>query len=233
MEFDEKKAYMEMPGICLFWKDRNSMYIEGNRTATKLFGFDCPEKIIGKYDCDLPCDIANYADVFITIDNRVMREDKQCRMIEVYPLIDKVRALFVSKAPLKDADNSIMGVSCCAMLLESYEFLKLVSGLSQQDQYYTSLNFGSYVLESTQSQFSLTTRESEVLFYFLRRKTAKQIAQLLKLSPRTVEDYIDHIKLKLDCHNKSELIQKALNEGLLYFIPCSLMNKNLSQFLLD
>lgn len=42
----------------------------------------------------------------------------------------------------------------------------------------------------------------------LKGMTAKEIANYLNLSPRTIESYIDVIKNKLGCHNKTELILK-------------------------
>jgi DNA-binding CsgD family transcriptional regulator len=233
MNFDEKKLSMEIPGLFLGWKDKNSRIIGINKTVAKMAGFASPDEAIGKYDCDLPCDLANYANQFVAMDRRVMREDKQYRMIEVYQYANGRHALLTSKAPLKDSKNTIIGTVFYSIILESYEFIKLASILSQYHRYYSSLNFGSYVIEPVNNQFSLSVRESEVLFYLLRGKTAKQIASTLKLSPRTIEDYIDHIKIKLNCHTKSALIEKAVEAGLLYFIPNNLMNKNLSQFLLD
>jgi DNA-binding CsgD family transcriptional regulator len=47
----------------------------------------------------------------------------------------------------------------------------------------------------------------------------KEIAKILNLSVRTVESYFMIIKLKLGCNNKSQIIEKAINSGFLYYIP--------------
>ena len=52
----------------------------------------------------------------------------------------------------------------------------------------------------------LTERQAQCAKYVLQGKTAREIAVVLGLSKRTVEDYISHIKLKLGCQNKAELI---------------------------
>lgn len=55
-----------------------------------------------------------------------------------------------------------------------------------------------------------TLREVECISFLFKGKTAPQIADILNLSPRTVEYYIENIKNKLDCTSKSETIEKAL-----------------------
>jgi len=55
----------------------------------------------------------------------------------------------------------------------------------------------------------LTRREKEVLPFLSSGFPSSYIAKHLQISYRTVENYIENIKGKLDCDNKSELIQKA------------------------
>ena len=54
----------------------------------------------------------------------------------------------------------------------------------------------------------LTPREQEVLYYFLKGYSAKEIAKIISLSNRTVEDYLAKIKGKYGCSTKHELRQK-------------------------
>jgi len=44
----------------------------------------------------------------------------------------------------------------------------------------------------------LTSQEKEVLTLVGEYKTSKEIAQLMKLSPRTIQSYLDNIYFKLD-----------------------------------
>ncbi|MCS5710298.1 LuxR C-terminal-related transcriptional regulator [Candidatus Berkiella aquae] len=61
----------------------------------------------------------------------------------------------------------------------------------------------------------LSARELDCAKLLLQGKSARLIAQALFLSPRTVETHIKHLKEKLDCHTKTELIGK-IHELLLY-----------------
>lgn len=63
-------------------------------------------------------------------------------------------------------------------------------------------------------KLGLTKRETECLLLLLEGKINKEIANLLKIGVRTVESYIDNIKKKLGCNNKSGIISKAVHVKL-------------------
>lgn len=56
---------------------------------------------------------------------------------------------------------------------------------------------------------TLTTREKDILKFLANGYPSSYVAKQLKLSQRTVENYIVTIKSKLFCDSKVELIQKA------------------------
>lgn len=61
----------------------------------------------------------------------------------------------------------------------------------------------------------LTDRQREVLVQIAGGKTLAEIAQILYLSPHTVQTHRDNIMKKLDLHNKAELIKYAIRKGLI------------------
>jgi DNA-binding NarL/FixJ family response regulator len=61
---------------------------------------------------------------------------------------------------------------------------------------------------------SLTERETEVLRYVAKALSAKQIAQKLSLSHRTVENHIQATFRKLQVANRVELTRYAIEHGL-------------------
>ncbi|RDI37580.1 PAS and helix-turn-helix domain-containing protein [Aquicella lusitana] len=57
----------------------------------------------------------------------------------------------------------------------------------------------------------LSSRENEILRHAVRGKSARMIAELLKISKRTVEQHLENIKTKMEVSSKAELIEKAID----------------------
>ena len=60
----------------------------------------------------------------------------------------------------------------------------------------------------------LTEREAEVLRLVVEGLTGRQIASRLVLSPRTVENHVQHLLRKLDLPNRAALVRHAIENGL-------------------
>lgn len=63
-----------------------------------------------------------------------------------------------------------------------------------------------YSLGTKYGNVYFTRREAECMVWLLKGKTIKNVATILKLSPRTVEYYMRHMKAKTGCRTKFELI---------------------------
>lgn len=61
----------------------------------------------------------------------------------------------------------------------------------------------------------LSKQQSEIVRLVVQGKTIKEMANILKLSERTVAHYFDHVKMRLNVSTKSELIAKAIEMGVL------------------
>ena len=72
---------------------------------------------------------------------------------------------------------------------------------------------------STAELSRLTDRQREVLQSLSEGKNTKQIASALKISVKTVETHILHIKGKLDVRSTAELTRYAIREGLTFLEP--------------
>ncbi|MBA3238404.1 MAG: helix-turn-helix transcriptional regulator [Parachlamydiaceae bacterium] len=60
------------------------------------------------------------------------------------------------------------------------------------------------------TSIKLTNREKEVLKHLRIGKTAQEIANLLFISRRTVEKFLENIKLKLHCERRSEIFDRLI-----------------------
>jgi len=61
----------------------------------------------------------------------------------------------------------------------------------------------------------LTTREREVLKLLAEGYTVREIAEMLVISPKTVEGYKTSLMDKLDIHRKTDLIKYAIRKGII------------------
>jgi len=108
---------------------------------------------------------------------------------------------------LKDADDQ--------------DLLKAVAALAAGGSYF-SPSVSRVILQGYLSDTSeddelalLSAREREVLPLIAEGRSSKEVAQVLKLSPSTVESHRKHIMEKLDLHNTAALVRFALRKGLI------------------
>ena len=65
---------------------------------------------------------------------------------------------------------------------------------------------------------NITKREVDILRYYYKGKPAREVAETLGLSIRTIEHYLENIKDKLLCATRSDLFQRLqqMKEANLY-----------------
>lgn len=64
---------------------------------------------------------------------------------------------------------------------------------------------------------NLSYRELECLRHIILGMSARETSIELKISKRTVEEYVVRLKNKLGCLSKGELIRFAFNKGFVQF----------------
>lgn len=136
------------------------------------------------------------------------------------------------KVPLTNYKGQVIGcivhmseVDISLLTKLSMAIIKLNSKPVVNDS--NSLNISS----SGYGHYNLSLRESECLFYLLRGRTAKEIAKILAISPRTVEKYIETLKFKFSCQTKNNLVGKAIEDGLMNIIPQSILPDSFSKII--
>ncbi len=78
--------------------------------------------------------------------------------------------------------------------------------------FFREFDFKKITLKGKFLNCQITKREFECLFWMLKRKTSKEIGLLLSLSYRTIESYLENIKIKLGVRSKDELLKIAISD---------------------
>jgi DNA-binding NarL/FixJ family response regulator len=68
-------------------------------------------------------------------------------------------------------------------------------------------------LDANADFYNISNRQKQCLNYLAQGLSAKNIGKELNLSPRTVEAYIESLKLKFKCKNKTLLIVKFVKSN--------------------
>lgn len=124
----------------------------------------------------------------------------------VIPVIEAGACGFVTKMV---AFSELASAIQAAYRGESFLSASAASALVQEFQLKTSVNGGKDPYQQ------LTDREREVLKLIVEGHTARQIADMLVISPKTVEWYKTSLMNKLNIHSKTDLIKFAIRKRVI------------------
>lgn len=184
----------------VYWKDKKNIYQGYNDYGAKRLGFNQGKDITGHSDFEIfPGEIAAE---FKKNDEKVITQREQIYVHENGILKDGLNIIFLSyKMPLFDHDESVVGIL-------GLSFTRAPKKQCPSYQLEQDFNYQS----PTENNIKPLSKMEEISMRLLcRGLTIKQIAHRLKLSPRTVESYVDRVKIKYNCRNKAELMWKLVN----------------------
>lgn len=190
---------LKLPFAVYLNSDHN--IVNCNEICAELSGFVSARDSIGKkwFKCYEPSTIKpsliNEQDViknnkYKIIDDILIRKDST-----------NVHALSI-KMPWYNDKDKIIGLFGYSVFLGRHSLSESLSLMSK-----LGLLFSNQTMSSVEIYFS--PREKEILYHVVRGKTAKEIGDILAISNRTVEHYIESAKGKTQSANKSELIDKV------------------------
>jgi DNA-binding CsgD family transcriptional regulator len=167
-------------------KDAKGNYITCNENQARIVGLMQSEQMTGLTDYDVYPE--KEAAFCRSNDEDVMRSRHIKIINEPFTSFSGKSMIATSiKTPLRTKENKIIGISGIS-ILQPYEV-------------FLSNDFNSS---------GLTHRQLECLLHLVKGKSMKQIGKEMLLSHRTVEHYLENIKLKLVCDSRVALIEKAL-----------------------
>lgn len=157
------------------------------------------------------------AQAIIAHDRDVMLNNKTVIREEEMFLLDGDTFKDINiKTPWYDEDNKIIGVVGFTIIIPAASrqnietaMHKLIEWDILSQQASANINNLLYILET--KGIILTTKEMTIIKWLIRGKTNKQIAAILTLSPRTIEQYVDRLKSKLNVYSRPELIEKIID----------------------
>ena len=223
----------QMPD-CWGCKDKDSVFLYANKEYARIvdIGEDNHLDISGRTDFDMPCETANCAELFQKQDKKVMLSATRMKILDIHPFAGKEwKAYIFTKTPLYNDHKLIVGTIFHGVNITNSNTLELGSFLSTMTtdiQNPLLENQNSFLLGHHFNEINLSDREAECLFFTLRGKSAKHIGRYLKISHRTVEEYLAKLKDKFNAKNKYDLIDKAIQSGFLHTIPETLFCTQLS-----
>lgn len=210
-----------LPGM-VFYKNKDLEYYASSLYTAKLCGFDSLDEFYGSSDFELRCSAVQSAEQFRREDQRVMACGKTLTCLQVHQYADERLHIFlVKKSPVMDEFGQVGGVCAIGSEITNPAIGHVIYNLMQNRepmQEYQLLGFYE----------DLSLRESELLFYFMRGFTNKEIGSYLSISPRTVETYLERIKIKFRCSSRSELLAYCSQYGLMYIIPKAILRHTLN-----
>lgn len=197
-----------------------------NKVAIQLLGFKSLDHAIGKTSFDIPSKASECAAQYFAQDEFVLKNEKNLQVLDICEYSDRsIHIWLTNKSLLRNEIGEKMGVFYYTYELNATAvdllFRQILGSSSAANATTYWLNEGGY-------SDLLSERQNECLFYLVRGKSCREIGEILALSPRTIETHVDEIKNKLGCQHKSEVIEKAIDSGLLYSIPKSLLKRNVS-----
>lgn len=172
-----------------FIKNNEGKYLNANQAYLNAIGLNNLNDLLGLNDYDLCWNRKDTMQNYLH-DKKVMASRTEEVFIEYGTTRDGSRICAKSyKYPLSLHSKKILGVIGTCIILPNV----------------ISNN------KNLTSNLSLTQRQLDCLLFLVKGFTMKQIAKKLSLSPKTIENYLENIKNKLNCNTRSELFKIAFN----------------------
>lgn len=203
-------------------KNTFSQYTAISKTAANLCGWKNVDQGIGKTDYQVPAKVSEIADQFIKLDKEVIKNKKKIVSLDIGYYADGWNIFLDEKTPMMNGEE-VIGVYCNGINITELSIFRPYLALHEIDikRFGNIVKQKSYVFGFPNNRVSLTKKEEVCLFFLIRGKTAKEIAKIRGISYRTIEDQIKSIKEKMNCSSRSELIDKAINNGYACYFPMS------------
>lgn len=196
----------------IYFVDTQGIVRNSNQIHAECFGFNSVQSVLGISTFDLTEKtiaknyLRNTSDAINTKQIKIIEENVR------YKDEDNLYKCVSIKSPLFDEKDNVIGVLGCSIILDKHPIADVLTKVMQLGLLSHTLANTKLNLTETSQNSLFTSRENEILHYYVRGYTARGIATLLSISQRTVEQHIQNIKTKAGVRSKSELINVTFDQ---------------------
>lgn len=188
-------------------KSLSGQYLFVCENIAEVAGFDSPAQVIGLQDSDLVWrdQSEEYRQQDFQVSNgRVLTNHPH--MIRFAQEPNKIRRVLGMKTALRNKENQIIGIIGSTIDVTEHYIL--------QSPGYFDATGKKFIFNGPLSGLTFSKKQMTLLQYLTMGYSAAEIANLVNRSKRTIEGHIEHLKYKLQCTSKSEIIRWAVTSGL-------------------
>lgn len=194
-------------------KDTNSVITDCDEMFLRYTGAKSKDQIIGHTDFEFVWQ--EYAPLYRKHELEILSGNEYSTIIPIKDSKGDTLLFLHNKTRTFDDEGNTNGLIVRAVEILNPNYQELISTLSKIN---TKKNL-IFALGKGTGDIKLSARQKQCLFFLIYGKSAKAIARVLKISPRTVEVHIEVLKTKFKCHTKNELIDTAIHMGFLDHLP--------------
>ncbi|KTD63111.1 helix-turn-helix transcriptional regulator [Legionella shakespearei] len=209
-------------------KDTQHRYVAINKKTATMLGFDNPVDVLnsGISDGKLNCNAIDLAETFVKEDKDAVSADEPLLTLGQFSYANnEMKLLLTEKMAIKNAENDVIGYFSTSLDLTGTRIINLAPLMESIHPENIKKGQFSMVIKQEYPDIKLSIRQTECLYYLIKGCSSAEIAKLTELSKRTVECYIDHIKDKMYCISRQQVIEKAICLGYLQIIPQIIFSK--------
>ncbi len=203
--------------------DKESNFIQVNHKQMSIMGYQSNIEILGKSYHQFKGISTCIAETFIDEDKSLVKKNQPLRYLSYHKYSDgKWHLLLGDKSCILDNENQVAGIFSQAKDITNDRLIDFSRFMFDENEKYEKKPKKSgfdYIISQDEEIGGLSKKEIVVLFYFLRGKSAREIANIICRSEKTINFHLETIKYKFNVNSKSALIEKAIYNGFMNIIP--------------
>lgn len=203
--------------------DKEANFTHVNHQQTEIMGYKSDNEIVGNNYHRFKGIPTNIAEGFVAEDLAVINEKSPMKFLSYYQYNDgKWHLLLGEKSLIFDDDGYATGIFSHATDITDSGLIDISRFMFDSGKKYRQkahkTGFGCIITDVDKHKI-FSPKEMLVIFYFIRGKTAKEIAHIICRSEKTVNFHLDAIKIKTNATNKSDLLEKLIHDGYMNIVP--------------